>query len=1232
MPPGIEHNTEEQLAISNPIREETLAGVRAAQDVIEVTDCGSQSYNDCTEHFEEQREELRTDSQSDRLALLWEIQTDSTEVWWESIFAWKIWGYIEATNKSILENPAELNTQIEWYLTAFWSESWSGAMSANLAYFWASTVLETSTLNGAIQELESIQNSSQAVEVKLFLLSQMLYKIGKEAGAPAALEDAHNRAMWNILDAVIQSWNGSIAISFLNAQYQSGEIAGDFYPESTIESLTEMTLDKNLNTIENPDIRTLIMQNRIKIASLGLVSQLGEIYKDGPDIMDILSAITTASVEWTGDSFNYDGINSIISEYNDENQTDYPLMQGDLLSVVEDTLKSIHDSQYLAQDFSAKMTELVSVRETAERTINQMSTLRQDLRNETNPERQWELREQIRILQMRNFRLQQELAETENEAEDLENAAQASILDTEWWVEEMSNILRSTINEQGFRDIASAEDIIQNPSRVRSITSKSVIMALFTGSHKNDLSELNFQDIDSSLRGDKDVVRAFPWQISWENINFLSHNILSDNTIIFNMILTSVRLWNTNNITPLLLASMRSVQNSFEWFEWSEDKREGLPMDHLIEDLVEEMKNLNENEKEILRSHIPLSLQERDRENLLGIRDKTEYSPEALSYYIEKLESLPYRESIGEEKDENAAIKIVEEIDRYLEMRGITYQSEPLLSWIIEKWFLSKATFGNQNISKSIVMWWPIVDRVEQNSFADLQYIPLSTRNSAHFQDYLLSKITMEQWGFVRHYIILEDMDSLHSMYTKLQDKTENWSDVAWFISLEPRFISIAENALNSGEFATLSREKQELTIKVITEGKKFRESFHTGRENVSTQLEQDSENWWEKLWIFIGWLEICKDLDPTQILALVELATSTQPSIHEAAQEIVSIFQDASLANEFIIQINSFTISENQDQIDDYIQDAQERRLFSETQQAFLEQANIDQLVSKILSDTSSLSDFERTIKDELQSQGFSDAEIDDIYSEIFEKAYFNLINAWVNHKLMQDPTIDPTTIPTWKELHNYVRSNIEEITKVRDQILIESKSEIVPEDSINTENSMVNSPLPQNIQASGEWYELSYAWKNWVGKIPITKEDLKIIRNNPEAEKNIINTYQAFKRVWWEDSMWNIKDSIFKAVSNTHGINFNINGDYINDNELKILFNSVLTSVWEEKVSTATATIDGFLAAVERKNGTTISWQEAEVNSFWETKIEEKFLQEFFPRWSTAFKYSAFEDAMKT
>jgi len=152
-----------------------------------------------------------------------------------------------------------------------------------------------------------------------------------------------------------------------------------------------------------------------------------------------------------------------------------------------------------------------------------------------------------------------------------------------------------------------------------------------------------------------------------------------------------------------------------------------------------------------------------------------------------------------------------------------------------------------------------------------------------------------------------------------------------------------------------------------------------------------------------------------------------------------------------------------------------------------------------------------------------------------------------------------------------------------------------------------------------------------SWATQIPISREEAQILQNNPEAQKNYIETYTAFEASWLL-KLWNIRDSIFTSISNVKWLAFNINWDFINKNELKILFDSILISVDEKPIQEWTLSVNWIVNEMERRNWTNADGSETEVNFYWETRVEALFLERYFPKWGIVFEHQAFESSLSS
>ena len=153
----------------------------------------------------------------------------------------------------------------------------------------------------------------------------------------------------------------------------------------------------------------------------------------------------------------------------------------------------------------------------------------------------------------------------------------------------------------------------------------------------------------------------------------------------------------------------------------------------------------------------------------------------------------------------------------------------------------------------------------------------------------------------------------------------------------------------------------------------------------------------------------------------------------------------------------------------------------------------------------------------------------------------------------------------------------------------------------------------------------------KIWEKEVVLSKEENILIKNNPETYKNIVDFYSTLNKVWLA-KLWPIKDQIFNVISSIKWVWFKIDQNYLSENETKIFLNAILKSTWEDTINPILG-INDFIANIERKNNTQFSWSEAQVNKSWDTKIEQKFISSFAPRWNLLwFNSPAFEEKIRS
>lgn len=224
-------------------------------------------------------------------------------------------------------------------------------------------------------------------------------------------------------------------------------------------------------------------------------------------------------------------------------------------------------------------------------------------------------------------------------------------------------------------------------------------------------------------------------------------------------------------------------------------------------------------------------------------------------------------------------------------------------------------------------------------------------------------------------------------------------------------------------------------------------------------------------------------------------------------------------------------------------------------------------------------------------------------------------------------------------KEYINYINSwykwSFREFAKEKNIPLVDAKWEVIN---------------AKEIWMKVSWWKFenwvwSYTWwvkldtNNWTYinsdwnkvELDFTKEEKDMLKSNPEAGKNIVNFYSSLERVWMT-KLWNLRNKIFTSVENSFGMQFDRKDwDFLDEREIKIFLNAILVSLWEKPVSKDLNT-EAFLTEIELKNWKSFTWTEEQVNNYWDTNLEARFIDKFYPRWDMLwFKQSLFEKAIK-
>ena len=159
--------------------------------------------------------------------------------------------------------------------------------------------------------------------------------------------------------------------------------------------------------------------------------------------------------------------------------------------------------------------------------------------------------------------------------------------------------------------------------------------------------------------------------------------------------------------------------------------------------------------------------------------------------------------------------------------------------------------------------------------------------------------------------------------------------------------------------------------------------------------------------------------------------------------------------------------------------------------------------------------------------------------------------------------------------------------------------------------------------------WFEVStinsqkiiktISWDN----IDISEKEAKLIESNPETAKNIINFYKALNELWL-NNLWKHRESISNSIWSQSWASINNNDNSLSENELKIFLNSILSSVWEEKINISW-NINQFKNEFKNKNKVQVSWNYKDNLEIWSSDIEEKFMKKYIT-WFSKFQTSSF------
>jgi hypothetical protein len=215
-----------------------------------------------------------------------------------------------------------------------------------------------------------------------------------------------------------------------------------------------------------------------------------------------------------------------------------------------------------------------------------------------------------------------------------------------------------------------------------------------------------------------------------------------------------------------------------------------------------------------------------------------------------------------------------------------------------------------------------------------------------------------------------------------------------------------------------------------------------------------------------------------------------------------------------------------------------------------------------------------------------------------------------WVKLDLKKDSDIFENELNNLKKTENKKLNN----TK-KTRTLTEDKKENLVE--ISEEKYLYNE----------EYWVITINTWNEIETIKVTSNDKKIL--NEENIDNYIEIHRTFTKLWLTNIIPYLSQISSAIWNNWKTINYN--DDFLKENELKQVLNSILVSTWYEDIDEK-KDLDEFINIFSNyKNKKQYWWYKDNFYKIWNSTIEEKFLEKFVNN-KVKFETELFKKLIKT
>lgn len=164
------------------------------------------------------------------------------------------------------------------------------------------------------------------------------------------------------------------------------------------------------------------------------------------------------------------------------------------------------------------------------------------------------------------------------------------------------------------------------------------------------------------------------------------------------------------------------------------------------------------------------------------------------------------------------------------------------------------------------------------------------------------------------------------------------------------------------------------------------------------------------------------------------------------------------------------------------------------------------------------------------------------------------------------------------------------------------------LPENKESKSYDFADSLSAMNLNFSQVNWQIKIILPTW--EVTLNQTEYKLVKESKNALENIIKFKETLDKLNLS-KLWDFRENIFKWVANKYMLKFNIKDDYLDDNELKIFLLTIIKSVWL-KINN-NAGLENIINEINKINNWDFIWKTKDNNKFWESKLEELFLNKF-------------------